>query len=76
MVEFFQIYDREIFLAVIPARKGSKGISNKNMQLIGDKPMIQFTMEAALAASNVLIGKRTTEEITDYYGQKYENDEI
>ena len=34
-------------LGIIPARGGSKGIINKNMQLIGDKPMIQFTFEAA-----------------------------
>jgi CMP-N,N'-diacetyllegionaminic acid synthase len=47
------MYDRETFFAVIPARKDSKGISNKNMQLIGDKPMIQFTIEAALAATKL-----------------------
>jgi CMP-N,N'-diacetyllegionaminic acid synthase len=40
-------------LAIIPARKGSKGIENKNMQIIGGKPMIQFTMEAALNAKNL-----------------------
>ena len=47
------MYDRETFFAVIPARKDSKGISNKNMQLIGDKPMIQFTIEAALGATKL-----------------------
>jgi len=44
---------RDTFFAVIPARKNSKGILNKNMQLIGNKPMIQFTIEAALAASKL-----------------------
>ncbi len=32
---------------IIPARSGSKGIPHKNMQLIGDKPMLQYTLEAA-----------------------------
>ena len=38
------------FFGLIPSRKGSKGIKNKNMQIIGNKPMIQFTMEAAINA--------------------------
>ena len=41
------------YFAVIPARTGSKGIPGKNMQLIGGKPMIEFTMEAALASSEL-----------------------
>ena len=46
------------FLVIIPARAGSKGIFEKNMQLIGNKPLIQFTIEAALAnfnAENLLV---------------------
>jgi CMP-N-acetylneuraminic acid synthetase len=41
------------YLAVIPARKGSKGIPNKNRQVIGGKPMVQFTIEAAAAARSL-----------------------
>ena len=41
------------YFAVIPARGGSKGIPGKNMQLIGGKPMIEFTMEASLASSEL-----------------------
>jgi len=45
--------NKNSFFAVIPARAGSKGIPNKNLQLIGEKPMIQFTMEAALQSSQL-----------------------
>lgn len=40
------------FLAIIPARGGSKGIIGKNLKKIGKKPMIQFTIEAALSCIN------------------------
>jgi CMP-N,N'-diacetyllegionaminic acid synthase len=41
------------FLAIIQARKGSKVILNKNMQIIGQKAMIQSTMEAALGTNQL-----------------------
>jgi len=41
------------FFAVIPALAKSKSILGKNMQLIGGKPMIEFTLEAALASSEL-----------------------
>ncbi|SDB81190.1 acylneuraminate cytidylyltransferase family protein [Williamwhitmania taraxaci] len=34
-------------LIVIPARGGSKGIPRKNIKLLGGKPLIQYTIEAA-----------------------------
>lgn len=37
-------------LAVIPARGGSKGIPKKNIKLLGNKPLLQFTAEKALAS--------------------------
>ncbi|KAA0990028.1 acylneuraminate cytidylyltransferase family protein [Dyadobacter aurulentus] len=35
-------------LGIIPAREGSKGIYNKNMKLLGGKPLIYYTIESAL----------------------------
>ncbi len=35
------------FISVIPARSGSKGIKNKNIIKIGNKPLVQHTFEAA-----------------------------
>ncbi len=40
-------------LAVIPARGGSKGLIRKNLVQLAGKPLIQHTIEAALAASAV-----------------------
>ena len=37
-------------LTIIPARGGSKGIPLKNIAPIGDKPLIEFTIRAALDA--------------------------
>lgn len=35
-------------LGLIPARGGSKGIPNKNKKLLSGKPLLQYTIEAAL----------------------------
>ena len=40
------------FLAVIPARGGSKGVSKKNIKLLNGKPLIQYTIDAARAIFN------------------------
>jgi CMP-N,N'-diacetyllegionaminic acid synthase len=39
-------------LAVIPARGGSKGVPMKNVAPVGGKPLIAWTIEAALVASS------------------------
>ena len=35
-------------LAIIPARGGSKGVPNKNIKLLGGKPLLQYTSDIAL----------------------------
>ena len=39
---------RKSILGLIPARGGSKGIHQKNLHLFNKKPLIQWTIEAAL----------------------------
>lgn len=34
-------------IVVIPARGGSKGVPGKNIKLLGEKPLIQYTIDAA-----------------------------
>ena len=38
-------------LAVIPARAGSKGIPNKNIRIIGNKPLIYYSINNAIQSS-------------------------
>jgi len=45
-------------LAIIPARKGSKGVPGKNIQLIAGKPLIGYTIDVAMqsnAFANIVI---------------------
>lgn len=41
------------FLAIIPARGGSKGIPNKNIVNVEGMPLIQYTIEAAQKCNNL-----------------------
>lgn len=40
--------EKDNILAVIPARGGSKGLPGKNIKLLNGKPLIAYTIEAAL----------------------------
>lgn len=42
------MYKGKKIVAIIPARGGSKGIPNKNTQLVNNKPLIAYTIETAL----------------------------
>ena len=35
------------FVAIIPARGGSKEIKNKNLRLVGNKPLIYWSIKCA-----------------------------
>ena len=38
-------------IAIVPARSGSKGLPNKNILMLGNKPLIAYTIEAALKSN-------------------------
>lgn len=40
-------------IAIIPARGGSKGLPGKNIRHLNGKPLIAYTIEAALKAKNI-----------------------
>lgn len=54
-------------LAIIPARGGSKGVPRKNIKEIGGKPLIYYTIEAALNSKHIdrIIVSTDDEEIAE-----------
>lgn len=42
-----------LFLAVIPARSGSKGVPGKNKKLLNGIPLIQYTINAAVKSKSI-----------------------
>jgi len=57
----------EDILSIIPARGGSKGVPRKNIRELGGKPLIAYTIEAAIGSSYIdrLIVSTDNEEIAD-----------
>jgi CMP-N,N'-diacetyllegionaminic acid synthase len=60
-------------IALIPARGGSKGLPRKNVRLVGGKPLIVWTIEAAIQSScfnRVVVSTEDTEiaDIAKSYG--------
>lgn len=45
------MYNNKRFLAIIPARSGSKGLKDKNIKQLNGKPMIAYTIEAAIKSN-------------------------
>lgn len=63
------------FIALIPARGGSKGLSRKNVLTLRGKPLISYTIEAALHSNKFSSVYVTTEDdeiakISKHYGAK------
>ena len=42
-------------VSVILARGGSKGIPNKNIMLLKDKPLIQYSIDASLSSKTTIL---------------------
>lgn len=60
-------------IAIIPARSGSKGLPNKNILLLGNKPLMAYTIEAAIKSkefTRVIVSTDSLEykEIAERYG--------
>ena len=60
-------------IAIIPARSGSKGLKDKNIKLLGGKPLIAYSIEAALQSgifSSVMVSTDSEKyaEIARAYG--------
>lgn len=49
-------------LAFIPARKGSKGLPGKNLKLLCGKPLIEYTLDAAMGVSDLEVFVSTNDE--------------
>jgi len=45
------MYNNQTFLAIIPARSGSKGLPNKNIKIMNHKPLMAHTIEACRKSS-------------------------
>lgn len=67
------MYRDKTFLAIIPARSGSKGITDKNIKNLCGKPLIAYTIEAALRSGifdNIIVSTDSLKyaEISKQYG--------
>ena len=61
------------FIALIPARSGSKRVPNKNIALLGQHPLIAYTIQSAIQSnvfSKILVITDSMEykKIAEYYG--------
>lgn len=64
---------RDKILAIIPARSGSKGLPNKNIKKLNGKPLMSYTIEAAIRSkifSTVFVSTDSLEycELAKVYG--------
>ena len=59
-------------ICIIPARKGSVGLPNKNMKNLLGKPLIQWTIESALKSKLIskIIVSTDSEKIISFVKKK------
>jgi CMP-N,N'-diacetyllegionaminic acid synthase len=67
------MYNNKTFLAIVPARSGSKGLPDKNIKSISGKPLMAWSIEAGLKSKYIdkLIVSTDSEkyaEIAKYFG--------
>lgn len=65
--------NKKNFICIIPARAGSKGIKNKNIKIVGGKPLIYWSIKEALKSkyfSKVIVStdSRKIKNISEKYG--------
>lgn len=67
------MYDNKKIVAIIPARKGSKGITNKNITLLNGIPLVEHTINQAINVKIIdkIIVSTDSEEICDI-AKKYD----
>ena len=63
-------------IAMIPVRLGSKRVKNKNLRLLGNKPLVAYVIEAAKKANifdEIYINSESEifKEVADHYGVKF-----
>lgn len=65
--EYYQNGETDNMLAIIPARGGSKGVPGKNIKELCGKPLIAYTIEAALKAQEIdrVVVTTDSKEIAD-----------
>ena len=67
------IRERPKLIAIIPARSGSKGLKDKNIRKLNEKPLLAYSIEAAIASGifdtvHVSTDSREYAEIAEAYG--------
>ena len=68
-----KLFKDKKFICIIPARSGSKGIKNKNTQIVGGKPLIYWTIKEAIKSkffSKVIVSTDSVKikKISERYG--------
>jgi CMP-N-acetylneuraminic acid synthetase len=72
------MYKEKRILAIIPARGGSKGIKDKNIVMVNNKPLIYYTLEAAKQSQyidKIIISTDSLKikEVVEQYGFKIDS---